>query len=272
MAFWLESLRANWKVTLLAVIMLPILLRLGFWQLDRADEKRAIEAMFLQRASQPALTSLELNQHCQPVQESGQDHNQELGAQSLSRLLICESGALAFRLLNLHGSYLNDYSGLLDNQIQQGRPGYHVITPFVSGEGVLFWINRGWVEASPDRKLPAIPEVLDELQLSAGVYLPQGEAIVLADDVWPDGWPVLMQAVDLERLLTHLPEADIGERVTHVFPYLLRLEPGYAGEFNIDWPLLNMKAQMHTGYAVQWFAMAFAVTLFWGYLLLKNRS
>ena len=30
---------ANWKVIALVVLLLPLLLKLGFWQLDRADEK-----------------------------------------------------------------------------------------------------------------------------------------------------------------------------------------------------------------------------------------
>lgn len=258
MADLLESLRSNWKVTLLAVIMLPILFRLGFWQLDRADEKRAVEAMYLQRAAQLPLTSQELNQHCDSEQV---DH-----------LLSCDPEALAFRLLNLQGRYIDEYSALLDNQIQQSRPGYHVLTPFLSDDGRLYWINRGWIAATPDRALPEIPATPEKQQLAAGIYLPQGEAIVLTEDRWSNNWPVLMQAIDIQKLVDHLPEASNLRGQANIFPYLLRLEPGYAGELDIDWPLLNMKAQMHTGYAVQWFAMAFAVTLFWFYLLAKGRN
>src|SRR5690625_7825037 len=45
----------NWKITLFATLALPLLLSLGFWQLERASHKRAIEANFALRQSAPPL-------------------------------------------------------------------------------------------------------------------------------------------------------------------------------------------------------------------------
>ena len=246
--------QSNWKVTLLVLVTLPFLIRLGLWQLERADEKRSLEALFSQRASLPPVSLQELNQHCDF--EQGED----------KPAFSCDPDQLVYRQLKLTGRYLNRFNALLDNQIEQGAPGYHVITPFRTNSGETFWINRGWIAAVPDRSLPAVPEAAGEIQLNAGVYLSQGESLVLGDDVWQQGWPVLIQAIDIDKLSAHQPLA----ATDNVFPYLLRLEPGFAGSLDIDWPLVNMKPQMHMGYAVQWFAMSIAVVAFWIYSSLKR--
>ena len=37
----LRTFRFDWKLTLLTTLLLPLLLSLGFWQLDRLDQRRA---------------------------------------------------------------------------------------------------------------------------------------------------------------------------------------------------------------------------------------
>ncbi|MBF3306266.1 hypothetical protein HKW73_33805, partial [Pseudomonas aeruginosa] len=45
----------------------------------------------------------------------------------------------------------------------------------------------------------------------------------------------------------------------------IRLEPGDAS-FDTDWPLVSMPPERHTGYAVQWFALATALLALYLYL------
>ena len=47
----------EWRTTALTVVLLPVLVSLGFWQLERADEKTAIAAKNAQRTA-AALVSL----------------------------------------------------------------------------------------------------------------------------------------------------------------------------------------------------------------------
>lgn len=235
----------NWKLTALVLLLLPVLLLLGFWQLDRAEFKRSIKAEFVDRASMPLVAVHQLKQYA----SSSED----------------EIKPLAFRKVRLDGRYLNAYTALLDNQIEQGRPGYHVITLFESAQGMHFWINRGWVAATPTREIPAIDDVFGDVSLEASIHVPQGKPVMLAEDNWSKNWPLLIQSADIPKLNQRYVVAHQGALHESVFPSLLRLDPGYQGSFIIDWPVVNTQPQKHTGYAVQWFAMSFALLACWLY-------
>ena len=43
----------NWKTLLFVLVTMPILIKLGFWQLERADEKRALQARYAQQQLAP---------------------------------------------------------------------------------------------------------------------------------------------------------------------------------------------------------------------------
>ena len=55
-----------------------------------------------------------------------------------------------------------------------------------------------------------------------------------------------------------------------LFPYSVRLDAGQPGALRVDWEPINTQPEKHTGYAVQWFAMAIALVLFWVYSSLKR--
>ncbi len=247
--------RSNWKVTLLVVLLLPGLMRLGFWQLDRAEQKRNIEATFIERASMPSLSARELG---------------ELEVDERAHVSSPLESSVGYRTVAIEGRYLNEYNALLDNRIENGRPGYHVLSPFASNSGMIFWINRGWLAGNPDRSLPLIPEVDHQVSIVASVYIPVGNAVVLAAENWPKGWPVLIQSADIAGLNDRLTSDAVTANDT--FKYQLRLEPGYAGALTVDWPVINASPAKHTGYAVQWFAMSAALLIFWLYLSIAGAN
>ena len=219
----------------------PLLLRLGFWQLDRAEEKRAIQRQYsAQMAAVP--TSVE----------------------ELFRVL--EAGdpqSLLFRRVQLNGRYLPEYTALLDNRIEQGRAGYHVYSALLVDDKYLVWINRGWVAGANDRSLPMISTPSESLDLLATVYISPGESLVLADDEWRSGWPVRVQRADIQRLNDRLR----AHRSEQTLPLELRIEQAMPGGLYVDWQLVSTNPEKHTGYAVQWFAMALALVAFWIYQL-----
>ena len=87
-------------MTLLVVVLVPVTVGLGFWQIDRGAQKRAIEEARL--ASYGAL----------PVDES-----HLMTATALARVRI-------------EGRYDGARQFLVDNRSQRGVPGYVVVTPF----------------------------------------------------------------------------------------------------------------------------------------------
>ena len=71
-----------------------------------------------------------------------------------------------------------------------------------------------------------------------------------SDDHWGDGWPKVIQRLELERLVASLEAAQALE---------IRLEAGQVGVLEPPLLKMNMPAAKHTGYALQWFGLAIAL-------------
>ena len=216
----------GWKLTLFYVFFLPLLIALGFWQLDRAEQKRQIVANEVDQRSQPA--------------------------RPLTALLANDS--LAYVSVMLSGQFDNDHYFLVDNQQYRGRFGYEIISPFfdqASQQTVL--VSRGWLRGSLDRReLPAVEKITTPVNLVGEIYVPLGEPFLLAEQQFDNAWPKVIQAVEVAKLAALLD----GD----VFPYVVRLDDDQAGVLERHWQLVNVPVAKHTGYAVQWFVMAIVLT------------
>ncbi|MGB5323961.1 MAG: SURF1 family protein [Pseudomonadales bacterium] len=219
---------ANWKVWLFVLILLPVLLRLGFWQLERAEEKRALLARYEQQRSEPPLYPATLRALSSPERA-------------------------AFRRVLLRGEFLANRSLLLDNQVLDGRVGYQLLQPFLTDSGDSFLVNRGWLPGAPDRSVPGLPAQIGSVEILASVYIPAGKPVLLAADDWSGAWPLRVQYIDVDRVAALL-ERDL-------YPYVLRIEADQPGALTVRWPAVNTRPAKHTGYAVQWFAMSLALLL-----------
>jgi surfeit locus 1 family protein len=209
--------------TLAVLLLVPLLLSLGFWQLARAEQKRAL------------LSAQELRQRA-PVQALGE---------------LKVSADLSFRRVSLQGYFDPEHSVLLDNRTRAGRAGLELLQPFYDqASGLWLLINRGWL-AWPDRRIaPQFTTPRGVQKMQAWVYVPPGQSFQLQADQPGSMWPQLLTRVDVARLWQQLQRGG--------WPYELRLEPGPAA-YQVDWPVLAMSPVKHQGYAVQWFAMAVAL-------------
>jgi len=227
----------NWKMALFTLLLLPVMINLGLWQLDREQEKIAAQERYNARLQQV------------PVDLSSIDwSNQDLG----------------WTRIRAQGSYLTDKQFLLDNRIVEGRPGYEVLTPFGTIEGIVL-VNRGWVPQGATRSdLPSLEMAASEdLQITGHIYVPDGETMLLGANVDSQtDWPRVIQRTDI----TMISEA-LGNPV---FPHIVRLAEDSAGALRINWAAINMKPEVHRGYAIQWFLMAFALIIL--YLVFSFRK
>ncbi|MDP5210993.1 SURF1 family protein [Microbulbifer sp. 2205BS26-8] len=115
----------NWPITLLSAGLFPVLMALGFWQLQRAGEKVALSA----------------------------ELNARLSAQPVTPATMC--GFERYTPVRLTGFFAEDHY-LLDNRTRAGRSGYEVLQVFITPQA--HWlINRGWVPA-PNRR-ERLPQV-----------------------------------------------------------------------------------------------------------------
>ena len=210
----------GWPLWLFTLVLLPLLIWMGIWQLDRAEQKRTLQAQI--------------------------DAYHHASAQPLAAFEATPPPA--WQPLLLTGRFDLQHVWLLDNRLRDGQPGVEVLQLFhdqASNQQVL--VNRGWLHWTDRSQLPTIPTPQDQIQLQAE-RLPEPEQGFTLDSPTTPGWPKLVGSVDLPEFT--------AQANTFIPPWLVRLQPGSAAALRLDWPPLPMTASKHTGYAVQWFAMA----------------
>lgn len=224
----MRRFRFDWKLTLLTVLLLPLLMSLGFWQLRREAEKLALQAAWNGRQVEApvALATVDVAKDQQ------------------------------YRQVWVRGQYDNAHVFLLDNRTYEGRAGYEVIVPLVADDGMVALINRGWQPLGESRAiLPAIAAISGDVMIAASVYQPVGDALVLGSELETQGWPKVIQTLDPPQLAALAGYSDSRS----VFPYSLRLAEGQQGALIRQWPVISTTPEKHRGYAVQWFLMATAL-------------
>src|SRR5690606_9311965 len=106
-----------------------------------------------------------------------------------------------------------------------------------------------------------LPTIDGQVDISGHVYVAPGKPFLLAGQQFDKDWPKRIQAVEMDKL-TPLIAARVAGRVC---PYPVRIDADEQGALAVNWQIMNASPQKHQGYAVQWFAMA--ATLFVFYLL-----
>lgn len=224
--------------TLVFLLLLPLLLYLGSWQLQRAEEKRELQARYDARASEEPIT---------------------LGAPRQ------RAEDLRFHRVRARGVYETGYQVLLDNRVHHGQAGYHVITPLkMAGTEMRLLVNRGWIALGASRaRLPKI-------DTPGGMQEITGVATVPADKVFTlgpsehstGGWQPVWQHLDMSRYASLVPFA--------VQPVVVLLDPvSPAGGLLREWSRLDAGIAVHQGYAFQWFTLAAALVGIYVYFGLR---
>lgn len=223
--------------TLAAALFLVLLTSLGFWQLDRARQKQALQQHYEDRGRAPVV--------------------------DLATAARRDEGEMHWRRVRLEGRYDPVRHFLLDNQVYRGRAGYLVYTPFLlAGEGVRVLVNRGWVAAGPDRSQgPGIRTPQGETELR-GVAKPVPRTPVLSET------PPEALGQDLVRVQAILPAQIAGRENWTLLPYEVRLETPASG-FVRDWPAPGTGRERHLGYAFQWFALAALLVVIYVVLVVR---
>jgi surfeit locus 1 family protein len=223
-----KVLLQNSKWAILAFVFIAFFLRLGFWQLDRAQQKTALLDAFQHRMHQPALKTSALRS-------------------------VADA---RFYRVQLEGSFDIEHSFLLDNKISHGKIGYEVYTPFkVKGLEAAILVDRGWVPLGETRaKLPNLPLFTENHLLSGILNLPPTYvALGEIKESKEIAWPLRIEFIELQKLSTLLNY--------QLFPYVVQLDPQDPAAFSIEWHMVTMSPEKHRGYAVQWFALALTLLI-----------
>ena len=231
--------RPGWLILVLILILLPVLASLGYWQLQRAEEKRSLQAEYDRRASVGLVT---VSGRLQTLEE------------------------LQYYRVRVRGQYEYNRQILLDNRIHKARAGYHVLTPFrIQHSDTRILVNRGWIPLGDSRDiLPAVPPPAGEQILTGLATAPLKGGVHLGPPYPKDGkWHSRWQYVDMDHFAAVSPYP--------VQPVMLLLDPGeQPGGLLREWKRLDAGIAVHQGYAFQWFSLA--VTLIGIYLFFLFRK
>ena len=216
---------------------MAFLVSLGFWQLDRADQKRTIEAS-IQKAN-TGVVELIINQN---------------------ELLNKE-----YYEVRLQGSYIGDKQFIYDNQIVDQASGYYVLTPFVlTGQSNAIMINRGFIPWNGRRdQLDDIAVDSTYREIKIQVSRPIKRIELKTSDI-SNQFPVLIQAIDF----------DVIEEIssTSFVDVIGLLDPSSDDGFVRKWKPYTGSIEKHIGYAIQWFLMALVLGIIGIRIGLKQRK
>ena len=228
--------------SLAALAAFLLFLRLGFWQLDRAGEKLALQTGYKNHIS------------AAPV---------NLGQAVRQR---SQADRMHWRRCILEGRYDPLRTFLLDNRVYRGAVGYQVFSRFALQDGASVLVDRGWVAAPGSRgEAPRINAVAGRLTLTGVAKPVPVTGIKLAPDVPENmgGNLVRVQRIDLAQIA-----AQTGWTL---LPYVVRLDPGAAGALVWNGTEPGFNRERHLGYAFQWFALAATVLVIYIVLYIRKR-
>lgn len=236
---------------IVSLLLIALFARLGLWQLDRADEKKAMLAAKDIASNNGPLLTLEREMSMEDVE---------------------------YRNVKLSGKYDYTRQFLLDNRIYHKQAGYEVITPFyVAMSDDFILVNRGWVGHNGKRDIkPEIPHATgavigenpDTVALSGILTNPSkgfsiGPALVETEPASSvdsgRNWPLVLQYIDYATI------ADKVDKIPVVNGVVVA-DQGQNGDLIYNWQPVANGPMKHYGYAFQWFAMLVAVVVLFIYL------
>ena len=223
--------RPSWWALLLTAAGALLFLRLGVWQLHRADFKESLLRRYA--AAETAAPQDFATIAARPPEDS-------------------------FPRVRVRGRYLADRLYLLDNPKHDERGGVEAFAPFeLAGHGPLLLVDLGFLPGSGNGKTPQLPPLPDTRVDLQGLYVPpppsgfeMGGNALARQTRWPK------QSI---YLAMDQVAGDLGRTL---YPRVLALDADAASIYVRQHALdLSMPPARHRAYAFQWFAFAAAAVV-----------
>ncbi|MVW78455.1 SURF1 family protein [Bordetella sp. 02P26C-1] len=234
-----HSVRRILLTLVLLGLVVALCVSLGAWQLRRADERLATaERIEAGRAQTPVVL----------------------------RASTPDTELTAWRPARVAGQWLNQFTILLDNRNQHGKPGYWLATPMLLAgrDEVAVLVLRGWLPRTLGanagvRQLPDLPPTPDGVQTIVGEMYPHVPRLF---ELWSLGsdkqgqLPATLPAADGIPQLQNLELADYSKATgLRLLPVVLMQTEGEDALVR-DWPQPSVDYHQNRGYALQWFSFA----------------
>ncbi|MEO5886211.1 MAG: SURF1 family protein [Anaerolineales bacterium] len=238
-------LHRKWIITTLLVFFgTALCVRLGIWQLDRLEARRAFNAQVQAMQALPALN----------LDQDGSDSVQDM----------------EWRAVQVRGRYDFENQIAIRNQYYGSQYGYHLLTPLLFDRTAVL-VERGWIPAdgnsAPDdwRKYDEAGEV----NVSGHIRLGQGKPAIggVADALPENGARLeIWNNADVARIAGQLPYP--------ILPVYIQLDASAQDtEPPIPFqPEIELTEGPHFGYALQWFTFATILLVGYPFYLRKQET
>jgi surfeit locus 1 family protein len=223
--------RPSWWALLLTVAGALLFIRLGVWQLHRADFKESLLRRYAAAATAPL---------------------QDFAA------VAANPPADSFPRVQVRGHYLVDRLYLLDNPRHDERGGIEVFAPLQVGDQQrLLLVDLGVLPGNGSGKTPQLPPLSAEEVDLHGLYVPppptgfeMGGDALARQTRWPKD-SIYLAPAQVSR--------DLGRPL---YPRVLALDADVAAVYVRRHTLdLTMPPSRHRAYAFQWFSFALAAVV-----------
>ena len=216
-----------------AVAFIALTVSLGRWQVNRAQEKTDRQALFDARMNET------------PLRLTGS---------------VPSAEPLMYRRVRAAGAWIAERQIFVDNQIREGRAGFHVVTPLaIDGSRDAVLVNRGWIARGPEYPRPPQVEVPPgRVEVTGIASRPPARFLELGrETVSGNAW----QNLSIERYreatgLSVLPVVILADAPA----------PGLAAVREKP----DTGAAKHQEYALTWFSLAITAFVLWVVLNLKK--
>jgi surfeit locus 1 family protein len=232
MAWGVVVFNRRWLVTtLLVVIAMVVMARLGIWQLERLEQRRAFNSQVLAQINQPAF---------------------ELNSSTLTNKLV----DMEYRSVVVRGQYAFGQEMVLRNQVWNGIYGVHLLTPLIiEGTDIMVLVDRGWIPAE-DFELGRLEQFREtgtvEIHGVLRRSMSHADFGQRTDPTpVPGEWAMAWNLVNLELMSRQTSKP--------LLPVYIQQSPDPARTampFGSQ-PVVEISEGPHLGYAVQWFTFTF---------------
>ena len=239
-------LRPRWIAFSVLVLLITVAcMVLGFWQLERLEERRASNAVLASRLVRDPVPLDELRKALQPVE----------GVET-------DPADYEFTRVTARGVLRDEGRVLVRSQVVDGRAGSHAVFPLEIEDGGAVLVNVGWFPLGVDPGPAA-----DLLPASGRMEL---TGLVRGDQQRPafgrreaDGYLETVARIDVGRI-----QQQVG---LPLLPFWIQLvEPDDPERLPVPVPVPEVDEGSHLSYAVQWFSFGSIAVV--GYVALMRRE
>ncbi|MFJ4834071.1 SURF1 family protein [Streptomyces sp. NPDC088747] len=238
-------LSRQWVIlTLVALALIPTMIKLGYWQLHRHEHKVALNTVISNSLAATPVSAESLTAPGRPIAHDD-----------------------LYRRVTAKGHFDTAREEVVRRRTDSdGAVGYHVLTPFVLDDGRVLMVNRGWIAADASQSaFPRIPapakgEITvtgrlkgDETTADSGIKNVQG---------LPDRMVMLINS---EQESKRLGEQVLGGYIEQTAP----VPKGDSPELIPDPEHGDIGP--HMAYAVQWWLFSAGVPVGWVVLVRRER-